>query len=102
MSSAFSFKLEDNNIGQLYFHLPGEKINKLSTPVLNELNGLLDNLAKRTDIKVLVIRSNKEDVFIAGADVKEIQNVDTEGAEKLVRLGHSTLNKYRSISLFLQ
>ena len=45
MKKAFSFEKRDDGIGILYFDLPGEKVNKFSTPVMEELEKLTEKLA---------------------------------------------------------
>ena len=69
----------------LTFDLIDEKINKLSSPVLREFEDALDILSKRNGLKLLVIKSAKKDIFIAGADIKEIENLkEDEEARSLV------------------
>ncbi|HEY7863872.1 MAG TPA: hypothetical protein VIE39_09440, partial [Thermoanaerobaculia bacterium] len=65
--NAFHFELEEDGLGVLTFDLPGEKVNKLSRVVLEELEGLLARLAADARIRGLLLRSGKPDVFIAGA-----------------------------------
>ena len=48
MSEAFKFETIENNIGTVTFDLKGEKANKFSTPVMQELDKLLDELARKT------------------------------------------------------
>jgi enoyl-CoA hydratase/carnithine racemase len=69
MSHAFQLSIGSDGIGKLVFNLPGEKINKLSIPALEELDQQLNNIAAQPNIKALVITSGKEDGFIAGADL---------------------------------
>jgi len=71
--TAFQLEQKSDGIAWLTFDLPGEKVNKLSISVLQELEQIIDTLQKRNDIKVLVIRSAKDSVFIAGADIKSFQ-----------------------------
>jgi 3-hydroxyacyl-CoA dehydrogenase/enoyl-CoA hydratase/3-hydroxybutyryl-CoA epimerase len=74
--TAFSLSV-DNRIARLVFDLPGEKVNKFSATVVTELNAILDELARMKDVRVLVLTSAKPDVFIAGADIKELQRIAT-------------------------
>ncbi len=92
--SAFRFDLGVDGVGVLTFDLPGEKINKLSTDVMQELKALVTSFEERSDIKVLLIRSAKPGIFIAGADIKEIETVTTieEGRVKST-LGQSILTR---------
>ncbi len=72
---AFTLSVDGEGVGKVVFDLPGEKVNKFSASVILELGDLLDALAKRADIKVLAFVSGKPDVFIAGADIRELQNI---------------------------
>jgi len=76
--SAFDLKVEDDGLATLTFDLPGEKVNKFSTAVLEELADVLVRLTREARIRGLLIRSGKPDIFIAGADVKEFTQVRPE------------------------
>ena len=76
------------NVAFLIFDLASEKINKLSGVVLKELEDALDILSKRGGLDLLVIKSAKKDIFIAGADIKEIEHLKTiEEAREVVAIG---------------
>ena len=77
--SAFDLKVEDDGLATLTFDLPGEKVNKFSTAVLEELADVLVRLTREARIRGLLIRSGKPDIFIAGADVKEFTQVRARG-----------------------
>ena len=62
----------------MHLDLPGEKVNKFSTSFTQEMKDTLDGLAKRTDIKCLVVVSEKEGIFIAGADIELIRAMKTK------------------------
>jgi len=97
VASAFNLKKE-NGIATLTFDLAGEKVNKLSAPVLIELDALLDDLAKQTDIKLLVIQSAKKGIFIAGADIEEIKDLRAiPDAEAKVKRGQDVLGKIEKL-----
>jgi 3-hydroxyacyl-CoA dehydrogenase/enoyl-CoA hydratase/3-hydroxybutyryl-CoA epimerase len=96
--SAFSYEMNKDGIAILTFDLPGEKINKLTMPVMDELDRLLEELATKKDIKALVFRSGKEESFIVGADIAEIKNITDAGTgEQLARKGQAILNKLESL-----
>ena len=90
----FAFELRENGVAFVAIDTPGEKVNILSSHVMKELNRLLDDISTRHDIKALVFISLKEDNFIAGANLDEIENVTeaADGAEK-ARAGQSTFQK---------
>jgi 3-hydroxyacyl-CoA dehydrogenase/enoyl-CoA hydratase/3-hydroxybutyryl-CoA epimerase len=73
--SAFRLDVAADGLGVLTFDLPGEKVNKLSREVLGELAEVLVRLSQDPRVRVLLVRSGKPDVFIAGADVKEFTRI---------------------------
>jgi 3-hydroxyacyl-CoA dehydrogenase / enoyl-CoA hydratase / 3-hydroxybutyryl-CoA epimerase len=106
MSNAFRLNIDSEGIARLVFDLPGEKINKLSPPVMEELEHIVDELSQNKNVKALAISSGKEDVFIAGADIHSFEPMfhDAALAEKMILSGHRVLNKlsnlpYPSIAL---
>ena len=52
---SFRLAVEPDGLGIVFFDTPGEKVNKYSGTVLRELDGFLDDLARRTDLKALVL-----------------------------------------------
>jgi 3-hydroxyacyl-CoA dehydrogenase/enoyl-CoA hydratase/3-hydroxybutyryl-CoA epimerase len=68
----------EEEIATITFDLVKQKVNKLSFEVLAQLDSLLDEIKDNTSIKALVIQSAKSNIFIAGADIKEIEAMKTE------------------------
>jgi 3-hydroxyacyl-CoA dehydrogenase/enoyl-CoA hydratase/3-hydroxybutyryl-CoA epimerase len=96
--SAFTYEVKKDGIAILTLDLPGEKVNKLSTPVMDELNALLDRLATTGEIKALILRSGKEGNFIAGADIAEIRDItDAKRGEELSRRGQDVFLKLEKL-----
>ncbi|HWR71759.1 MAG TPA: enoyl-CoA hydratase-related protein, partial [Nitrospirota bacterium] len=96
--SAFSYEVRTDNIAVLTLDLPGEKVNKLTTPVMDELDSLLEQLAADRNIKALIIRSGKEGNFIAGADIAEIRDItDPALGRKLARKGQAVFQKLEKL-----
>src|SRR5438477_3104133 len=87
-TSARAFSIErEGDLAILWFDLPGEKVNKFSSDVIQEFAGVVDDLARATDIKSVIVASRKS-VFIAGADISEFTKVvSAEQAKEYVRLG---------------
>jgi 3-hydroxyacyl-CoA dehydrogenase/enoyl-CoA hydratase/3-hydroxybutyryl-CoA epimerase len=96
--SAFFYEIGKDGIAVLTFDLPGEKINKLTVAVMDELDGLIDKLAADRKIKALVLRSGKDGNFIAGADIAEIQTITNPvRGEELSRRGQDILLKWEKL-----
>jgi 3-hydroxyacyl-CoA dehydrogenase/enoyl-CoA hydratase/carnithine racemase len=62
---------EGSDVAVLTLDDPRGSANVLSRAVLEELEGHLNSLEKRTDLTGLVIRSGKPGVFVVGADIRE-------------------------------
>ncbi len=95
--ASFRLAVEPDGLGVVVFDTPGEKVNKYSADVLRELDALLDGLAKRTDLKALLLVSSKPDIFIAGADVNEIASASPDRVAEGVRFGQMVFGKLASL-----
>ncbi|HIC45069.1 MAG TPA: fatty-acid oxidation protein subunit alpha, partial [Sulfurimonas sp.] len=90
---AFTYELKED-IATLCLDLEDSSVNILSFEVLKALDTKLDELHKNTSIKLLKITSAKEGVFIAGADISEIEGLrDEKEAYALVREGQHIITK---------
>lgn len=89
---------EDNNIGFIEFDQKDSKVNLLTAAVLRELDAILDSLAAKSSLKAVVVLSKKKDIFIAGADIKEIEGItdSLDGREKS-KSGQDVLNKLEDL-----
>jgi 3-hydroxyacyl-CoA dehydrogenase/enoyl-CoA hydratase/3-hydroxybutyryl-CoA epimerase len=95
MSDAFRLDITGQNIGILSFDLPGEAVNKFSTPVMQEFERHIGDLEKNDRIKCLILRSPKKGIFIAGADINEIMAItDPEEGSKVSRLGQEIFDRF--------
>ena len=95
-SAAFTLSMLADGIAALTFDLPDKGANVLSSHVLEEFSGHLDQLEKRSDLKGLVIRSGKPGMFIAGADLREFvaaRDVTHEWAAKMCRRGQQLFQR---------
>jgi len=88
----------DNGVATLCFDMQNEKVNKLSFDVLKELQKLLESLKKDHSIKVLLLTSAKNNIFIAGADINEIKQMEDEDDiyNNLVSID-ATLNEFEQL-----
>lgn len=98
MSGAFTLKRGEGGRYDLVFDLPGEKVNKFNTPVMAELEALLGRELLDSSIKLLVVRSGKPGIFIAGADIDELAAIksEAEGQEKS-RRGQAIFNRLEAL-----
>lgn len=100
MTEALTLKIEKNGVANLIFDLPNEKINKLSAPVLEQLEKALNVIDGNKAIRVLLITSEKKDIFIAGADINEIKAItDSKDALQKVSRGQNILTKIAQLKI---
>lgn len=89
----WTIEREPDGLAELVFDKQGASTNTLSAEALAEFNAALDEL-DRTPPKGLVIRSGKQNGFIAGADVDEFGAIATEqGARELIERGWNTFER---------
>lgn len=96
---SLNFKI-DNDIGFIEFDQEDSKVNLLTMAMVARLDALLDDIEKTSNLKALVILSCKKDVFIAGADIKEIENItEVEDGKEKSRSGQKVLNKLEDLAI---
>ncbi|HET7436785.1 MAG TPA: 3-hydroxyacyl-CoA dehydrogenase NAD-binding domain-containing protein [Thermoanaerobaculia bacterium] len=94
---AFTVERE-GDLAVIWFDLPGEKVNKFSSSVMQEFSRLVDDMERATDIKRIVVASKKPGIFIAGADVSEFTKATSpELAKEYTRFGQQVLHRFSKL-----
>ncbi len=70
-------------------------MNVLNSELLNELGGVLDKI--KNDDSLAVIITGEGRAFVAGADIKEMMNMDPEEARLFASIGQSVFNKIEQL-----
>jgi 3-hydroxyacyl-CoA dehydrogenase/enoyl-CoA hydratase/3-hydroxybutyryl-CoA epimerase len=92
------FYKEESNIGFITFDNPDAKVNVLNGDVIRRLDVILDEIVRKNTVKAIVLQSNKKDVFIAGADIKEIENItEVEDGKAKAQAGQNLFNKIEDL-----
>lgn len=87
------------DVAVVEFDLVGEKVNKFSTPVMMRLKEVLEEL-KNSSYKAVIFKSNKNKIFIAGADIEEIKGMThKEQFETAVKAGQDIMNMLEDLPL---
>jgi 3-hydroxyacyl-CoA dehydrogenase/enoyl-CoA hydratase/3-hydroxybutyryl-CoA epimerase len=76
MNKTIQLKTE-NEFAIIEIDQPDSKVNVLSAATLTELEQVIAELRLRQGLKGVCIVSNKPGIFIAGADIKEIEKIST-------------------------
>ena len=75
-------KVSSKGVGIITIDLPDSKVNTLGSTSMAELLNVLQQVTQDGSIKGLVIISGKSDNFVAGADIGEIQDLQSQAAIK--------------------
>jgi 3-hydroxyacyl-CoA dehydrogenase/enoyl-CoA hydratase/3-hydroxybutyryl-CoA epimerase len=98
-NAGLELQVDAGEIAHLVFDRAGEGLNLLNSAVMERLDRILTELEKRKDPpRGLVVRSARDDSFIAGADVEEIGRLSTEKeAEEKSRYGQSIFGRLEAL-----
>jgi 3-hydroxyacyl-CoA dehydrogenase/enoyl-CoA hydratase/3-hydroxybutyryl-CoA epimerase len=93
----WSLNLDTENIAWLAIDCPGQTSNTLSSAVLEELTGIVDEL-ERTRPRGVVFFSTKSSGFIVGADVNEFENLtDPDETVAMIKQVHKLFVKIENL-----
>ncbi len=88
------------NVALIEWDLVGEKVNKMSTPVMIRFKEILRELAISPQFAAAVLISRKPGIFIAGADIDEIKSMKRpEDFRKAVQEGHEIFNMVEDLKI---
>ncbi len=90
MAELVQTKVEDN---LALVTLNNPPVNALSSSLLKELDGVLDNLEADENVRCVVITGSGTNAFCAGADVQEMSGMSPEDAAGQVKLGNDVFQK---------
>lgn len=91
-----------DKIAILEFDQPDSKVNVLNTPAMRELSDTISKLKgmPQTEVEALIITSKKRGIFIAGADIKEIEHITTKDkAKEKAEKGKEVLSELEALDL---
>src|SRR5262245_996545 len=97
MNSPWSLSMRDG-IGELRFDQPDSDVNVLTSETMRLLSAQLDGLSTRKDLKALIVTSAKKKIFIAGADIREIESIrDPKDAVEKAEMGKAVFRKLEAL-----
>jgi 3-hydroxyacyl-CoA dehydrogenase/enoyl-CoA hydratase/3-hydroxybutyryl-CoA epimerase len=88
--------IADTGVATITIDMPESKVNTLGKRSMTQLNELIEQVKTNRSIRGLVFSSGKKDSFIAGADVKEIQQIQDRSikeAYEAVKMGKEIFQK---------
>ncbi len=93
----FRRDMDADGICWLTFDTPDSPANVWNLDTLDELDCQIEDLHRDTDVRAVVIRSAKERVYIAGADLKAVQTLPQEELHELLSLGQDVFRHLESL-----
>ncbi len=83
----------DDGIAFVGIDVAGQSVNTLSTPMIDRFEDLLDTTLSDEDVEAIVLHSLKDDNFVAGFDIEELQGYygDPEALRALVERGQALM-----------
>ena len=95
--SNFSLTIE-KSFAYVNFDMKNEKVNKLNKESFLELSNIVEKLEKNINVEWIFFLSNKPGVFIAGADIKELESIETiEEGEELIKRGQQLFSRISNL-----
>jgi enoyl-CoA hydratase len=85
-----------NGTGLLTISRP-QALNALNSAFFREMNDMLDDLERREDLKVLIITGDGPKSFVAGADIAEMVNMNSEEGYKFSLTGHHVFQRIENL-----
>jgi enoyl-CoA hydratase len=84
------------NIGVLKINRP-KNLNALNYETLKELDVILDEIKDDKSVYVLVITGEGEKSFVAGADIKEMKDMNSQEAMEFSKFGNDVFEKIENL-----
>ena len=91
MSNTVLLEVKDG-IGYITINRPAA-LNALSSEVLTDLNLVLDEVEKHEDIRVVIVSGQGDKAFVAGADIKEMDQMSPIQAFEYMTYANDTFTR---------
>ena len=96
MSNTVLLEVKDG-IGYITINRPAA-LNALSSEVLTDLNLVLDEVEKHEDIRVVIVSGQGDKAFVAGADIKEMDQMSPIQAFEFMTYANDTFTRLSDLT----
>ncbi len=98
--SNFDLHLDSRGVMTAILNVPNSSVNVFNAGVLTDLHELVTQLEQRNDVQAVVFRSGKESGFLAGADVRQIEQLQTpEEARQGSQVGQALFTQLEELPI---
>ncbi len=91
-------EVDNDRIAHLTINRP-DKLNALNTQVFNDLETFVKNVKDAGDIRAVIVKGAGDKAFVAGADIKELTNLDSNAAEKTSTRGQEIFQSIEDLDI---
>lgn len=98
-SKHFRVSVDHDGMAWVVFDSPKSAANVWNEETLREFNHHLEMLEHDTRVKALVLRSAKERIFVAGADLKAIREMSHDKVADLIWLGQAVFDRLSRLKM---
>lgn len=100
-AAAPSFRLETDpeGVAWLTFDTPGSAANVWNEATLAEFDSHVRAVGEDKTVRALVVRSAKDKITVAGADLKAVRHVPVKRLETLIALGQETFTRLSKLEI---
>ncbi|MFN7563196.1 MAG: 3-hydroxyacyl-CoA dehydrogenase NAD-binding domain-containing protein [Prosthecobacter sp.] len=95
----FRVDVDHDGIAWLVFDSPGKPANVWNEETLREFNHHLETLEHDTRVRALVLRSGKDRIFVAGADLKAIRRMPPSRVNDRIWLGQAVFDRLARLKI---
>ncbi|MDI1311986.1 3-hydroxyacyl-CoA dehydrogenase NAD-binding domain-containing protein [Prosthecobacter sp.] len=95
----FRLDVDHDGIAWITFDSPKSSVNVWNEETLREFNHLLEAIEHDTRVRSLVLKSAKERIFIAGADIKAIRSMQHLRVNDLIWLGQAVFDRLARLAI---
>ncbi len=85
-------EVDESGIATVSINRP-KQLNALNNQVFEDLDAAIDHIRANDDIRAVIIAGSGDKAFVAGADIKEFADFDSEQAVTLSSRGHRVFQK---------
>lgn len=89
---------KEGGVGVLTVARP-QAMNALNSQVLEDLRVFLQRVLEEKDLRALVLTGAGEKAFVAGADIKEMDNMEPSAAQEFARRGQEIFQKIEDLPI---
>lgn len=75
------------------------KLNALNTETILELTSLFEDVAKRDDVRAVILTGAGNKAFVAGADISEMASMSVLEAKEFANRGHKLMNTIENLPI---